>query len=181
MNKEPNMKFQSETKKKLRPYIIGILSSVLVILSVFTVVKLVDLNDLKIKDGISLNKDDENLENGGYISVRTKIGEGSDVSEEMTAYVEKHYNERGAFTYRENGKSYVIISAGKVTDDTGYAITYDAPEYDDIKDRVDIFYEFYSYKASEHQKQNKPDFVILEIKDVKNVVITESKNGTLSH
>ena len=181
MDKKPNMKFQSEKTKKLRPYIIGVLSIILLILSVFTVAKLVDLNNTKNKEGISLNKDDENMENGGYISVQTSIDEDSKVSENMKAFIKKNYNERGAFVYREDGKSYVIISAGKITDDVGYSITYDAPEYDDTKNKVDIYYEFYTYKASEHQKKREPDFVILEIKNTENIFVTESKIGTLTH
>lgn len=161
-------------KKQRNPIILSALCIVLLGTSIYTGVSL--YNYLQPKETKTKEKTTaSNL--SGYLSVKTKTDKK--MSKSLKSFIKKNKDNRGAYLYQDDEQyTYILISSGKVVDDTAYSITFDAPVYNKNKTSATIAYQLLSYSANKEQRENDTDFVLLQLNKIENVTMLVT-DGTI--
>lgn len=162
-------------KKQKNPIVLIVLCIALLGTSIFTGVSL--YNYLQPKETKTKEKTTKS-DLSGYLSVETKTNKK--MSKSLRSFIKDNKDKQGAYLYQNDKKfTYILISSGKVVDDTAYSITFDAPVYNEDKTNAIITYQLLPYSASEEQKENDADFVLLQLEKVENVTMLVTNSAIL--
>jgi len=159
--------------KKKNPIVIWILIALLIGVIGYTSVSLYNYLDLSNNS----SKEEEQVDLSGYLSVDTEMPEDS--SEKFEKFVEDNIDKKGAYLYQDKKHTYIVVSAGKIKDETGYTVRVESPVIDEEKETAKIIYTFIPYAIDEHQEDAEPEIMVLKLKKLKDVTMIETKEDII--
>lgn len=158
-------------KKKKKPYVMGGLI-VLLIGAIgyagFGAYKLFDKPaDVSIKEPKKENT-------SGYKEVNSTVKE--DMPVELKEFVDKNKDVKGAYSFQGENNTYILLTAGKIENNKGYTIQFEPPTYDKEKNKATVVYNFTEFEADKSQNENEPDYVLLTLDKVDNVITMKTSD-----
>lgn len=119
-------------------------------------------------------KEPKKVNTSGYKEVDSKVKENMPV--ELKDFVNKNKDKKGAYSFQGEKNTYVLLTAGKITDGKGYSIQFEPPTYDKEKKKATIVYNFTEFEADEFQEGNEPDYVLLTLDKVDSVTTMKTSD-----